>query len=143
MPALVYRRLRGVAVLLLLGGLGVGCQQSPTSPEDASESYTQLVQVAVAQTEGRPDTTLFWLRNTRVARARTLMLDLGIDQLRYDRPSDALCVWSGEGLWPASGFATAPTSGAFPPDSVGRLCNIEGTCTSTPVTDRWMRFECR
>lgn len=130
------------AGLLVVALLGIGCQRGPTPPPEAPEPYTQLVQVTVAQAKGHPDTTLFWLRNTRVATARTLMLDLGIDQLRYERPADALCVWSGEGLWPAYGYATAPASGAFPPDSVGRLCNIEGTCTARPVTDRWVGFRC-
>jgi len=142
MPVPVYRWSRALAVLVAVGVVGLGCQDGPVPPDEAPRQYTRLVQVAAAQAKGRPDTTLFWLRNTRVATARTLMLDLDIDQLRYDRPADALCVWSGEGLWPAYGYATAPASGAFPPDSVGSLCNIEGTCTARPVTGRWVGFRC-
>lgn len=131
----------GLAALVLAVGLA-GCQ-SPASPSEAPARYDQLVQQAIAQAEGRPDTSFFWLRNTGEAQARSLMLDLGVDYLRYDRAADALCVWSGEGLWPARGYVTAPVSRAVPRDSVGILCNIEGTCTAEPVNDIWLRFECK
>lgn len=121
--------------------LMLGCQSS-TSPADAPDQYSQLVQRAVAQAEGRPDTSFFWLTNTGDPRARTLMLDLGLEYLRYDRSADALCVWSGEGLQPAEGYATGPSGGRLSPDSVGLHCNIEGTCTGAAVTDRWIRFRC-
>jgi len=127
------------AVLL---GLAVAACDSPTPPGEAPAQYNQLVQVVVSEAKARSDTSLFWLRNTGTAQGRTLMLDLGIDQLRYDRGADALCVWSGEGLWPAYGFVTAPSTGTISVDSVGALCNIEGTCTAEPSTDRWWRFEC-
>lgn len=130
-----------LACVVMLGLGAVACS-SPTPPGEAPAQYNRLVQVVVSQAEARPDTSFFWLRNTGTAEGRTLMLDLGIDQLRYDRGADALCVWSGEGLWPASGFVTAPSTGTIPVDSVGALCNIEGTCTAEPSTDRWWRFEC-
>jgi hypothetical protein len=127
---------------VLLLGLGTAACGSPTPPGEAPAQYNQLVQVVVSQAEARADTSFFWLRNTGNAQGRTLMLDLGIDQLRYDRGADVLCVWSGEGLWPAYGFVTAPSSNTISPDSVGTLCNIEGTCTAEQSTDRWWRFEC-
>ena len=128
-------------VLLLLGGSGVGCK-APTPPTEAPSAYDQLVQQALAQAEARPDTSFFWLRNSGNAQARSLMLDLGVDYLRYDRGADILCVWSGEGLWPARGYVTAPSSGRIPADSVGMLCNIEGTCDSEIITEKWSRFRC-
>jgi hypothetical protein len=131
-----------VSVLLVVLAVGlVGCE-APTSPADASGPYNQLVQVTVSRAEARADTSLFWLRNTGPPQARTLMVDLGIDNLRYDREADALCVWSGEGLWPARGFVTAPSGGTVPSDSVGAHCNIEGDCTAAKSTEQWWRFEC-
>jgi hypothetical protein len=139
-PVLRSGRGRLLAVLLLLA-VGTGCQ-APTPPSDASGQYDQLVQQAIAEARAQADTSLFWLRNTGNAQARSLMLELGVDYLRYDRASDVLCVWSGEGLWPARGYVTAPAAGAVPTDSVGMLCNIEGACTVEPATDRWGRFRC-
>lgn len=130
-----------LVVIVLAVGIVTGCQ-SPTPPSKASSAYDQLVQQAIAQAEARPDTAFFWLTNTSDARARTLMLDLGLDYLRYDRAADLLCVWTGEGLWPARGYVTAPASNRVPADSVGRLCNIEGTCSVETVSDRWSRFRC-
>jgi hypothetical protein len=100
------------------------------------------VQQAIAEAEARPDTAFFWLSNTGNAQARSLMLDLGLDYLRYDRGGDLLCVWTGEGLWPARGYVTAPVSNRVPADSVGILCNIEGTCSVEQVSERWCRFRC-
>jgi hypothetical protein len=130
-----------VLVALLVGASGMGCR-GPTPPTEAPSAYDQLVQQALAQAEARPDTSFFWLRNTGNARARSLMLDLGVDYLRYDREADILCAWSGEGLWPARGYVTAPSSGRIPGDSIGALCNIEGTCTAEAVSEKWSRFRC-
>ena len=135
------RALWFVTVVLLMGGSGMGCQ-APTPPTEASTSYNQLVQQALAEAEARPDTSFFWLSNTGNAQARSLMLDLGLDYLRYDREGDLLCVWTGEGLWPARGYVTAPVSNRVPADSVGILCNIEGACLVEAVSDRWSRFSC-
>lgn len=132
------QRLLGLALIILFG---MGCD-SLRSPTDAPKKYDQLVRQALAQAEAHPDTSFFWLRNTRNARARSLMLELGADYLRYDRAADVLCVWTGEGLWPARGYVTAPVSGTVPADSVGRLCNIEGSCTVESFTHRWSRFRC-
>lgn len=131
-------------LLLLLGSLiiGVGCESSLTPPSEAPQKYDQLVQQAIAEAEAQPDTSFFWLRNTRNPQARSLMLELGVDYLRYDRGADVLCAWTGEGLWPARGYVTAPASGTVPVDSVGLLCNIEGTCAAEAETDRWSRFRC-
>lgn len=128
--------------LVIASVLLAGCGESIVSPSEAPRAYDRLVQQAVAQAEARPDTSFFWLRNTRNAEARTLMLDLGVDYLRYDRKADVLCTWTGEGLWPARGYATAPESGTLSPDSVGQLCNIEGTCQVRSETDAWIRFRC-
>jgi hypothetical protein len=128
-------------VVSLLATFAVGCEP-PTPPAEAPQKYDRLMRHALAQAEARADTTLFWLRNTGHAPARSLMLDLGVDYLRYDRTSDVLCVWTGEGLRPARGYVAAPASGAVPTDSVGRRCNIEGTCTAEPVTETWSRFRC-
>lgn len=131
--------LNGVACTALL--LLMGCQ-SPTSPSEAPAQYDRLVQRALAQAEARPDTSFFWLSNTGDARARSLMLDLGIDYLRYDRGADVVCLWTGEGLWPARGYVTAPEAGHALTDSVGLLCDIEGSCTVEQVTVTWSRFRC-
>jgi len=140
--AFVFRRATswGIGAVLLTGIL-VGCG-SPTSPSEAPQTYDRLVQVAAAQAEGRPDTSFFWLTNTGVTSARTLMLDLGVDYVRYDRSADVLCAWAGEGLQPARGYVTDLSSGPVPADSVGDLCDIEGTCVAEPVTDRWTSFQC-
>ncbi|MFB6249799.1 MAG: hypothetical protein ABEL97_14655 [Salinibacter sp.] len=129
-----------VAVIFGVALLG-GCEP-PASPTEAPRQYDQLVRRALAQSKAQADSSLFWLRNTGNARARSLMLDLGVDYLRYNRGDDVLCVWSGEGLWPARGYATAPAAETALTDSIGTLCNIEGTCTVEPTTMRWARFEC-
>lgn len=129
-----------VAVVCLLV-VATGCEP-PTPPSEATGAYDRLVQQAVAEAKARGDTTLFWLRNTGNAQARTAMLDLGIDYLRYDRAAGVVCVWSGEGLWPARGYLSATESDAVPTDSVGARCNIEGTCTAEVVSERWARFRC-
>lgn len=131
--------LNGVACTALL--LFIGCQ-SPTSPSEAPAQYDQLVQRALAQAEARPDTSFFWLSNTGDPQARSLMLDLGIDYLRYDRGADVVCLWTGEGLWPARGYVTAPEAGKARTDSVGLLCDIEGSCSVQPVTETWSQFRC-
>ncbi|MFO8098840.1 MAG: hypothetical protein R6T83_04370 [Salinibacter sp.] len=133
-------RARFLIAGLLLGGL-VGCQD-PTPPDTAPDAYNQLVQVAVSEAEAQTDTTLFWLRNTGTAQGRTLMLELDVDYLRYTRAEDALCVWSGEGLWPARGYVTSPEAGTVPDDSVGVLCNIEGECAAEQHSERWWEFQC-
>lgn len=131
-----------VLAVLLIGGSTAGCP-SPTPPARAPQQYDRLVKTALAQARARADTSLFWLRNTGPAPARSLMLDLGVDYLRYDRGADVLCVWTGEGLWPARGYVTAPAAGRAPTDGVGRRCNIEGTCTVAAAAPPWGRFECR
>ena len=128
-------------VVLLVASSSTGCR-APTPPTEAPSAYDQLVQQVLAQAEARADTSFFWLRNTGNAQARSLMLDLGVDCLRYDRGADILCAWSGEGLWPARGYVTAPSSGRIPSDSIGVLCNIEGTCTAEVVSEKWSRFRC-
>lgn len=128
-------------VFLLVLSLLVGCQ-APTPPTEAPHQYSHLVRVTVAQAKARPDTAVFWLRNSGPAKARTLMIDLGIDYLRYDRGDDLLCVWSGEGVSPAIGYVTAPSSGTAPTDSVGRHCNIEGSCSTSIASEEWARFRC-
>lgn len=131
----------GVTCASFLVLLLIGCE-SPTPPSKASTQYDQLVQRALVKAEARPDTAFFWLSNTGDTQARSLMLDLGVDYLRYDRSADVLCLWTGEGLWPAHGYVTAPESGAAPTDSVGPLCNIEGTCSVETVTETWSQFRC-
>ena len=135
------RQLAPLALFIVLGSL-LGCEP-PTSPAEAPQQYDQLVQQAIAQAEARRDTTLFWLRNTGNAQARSLMLELGLDYLRYDRKRDVLCVWAGEGLQSARGYVTSLSSGTVPADSVGLLCDIEGRCSAEPVTERWSRFRCQ
>lgn len=133
----------GLLVAVICGiGLLTGCEP-PTSPTEAPRQYDQLVRQALAQSKAQSDSSLFWLRNTGNAQARSLMLDLGVDYLRYDRGADVLCVWSGEGLWPARGYVTAPVAETAPTDSIGALCNIEGTCAAEATTMRWARFECK
>lgn len=129
-------------LLIVLVGLGTGCEP-PTSPEEAPQQYEELLQVTTAATEARPDTSIFWLQNTGPARARTLMLDLEINALHYDRAKGVLCVWNGEGLTPARGYVTALPAATPQTDSVGVLCNIEGDCSASALTDTWAQFRCR
>lgn len=131
-----------VSALVVALAVFMGCNESMTPPAEAPQRYDQLVQQAIAQAEARPDTSFFWLSNTRNAEARSLMIDLGVDYLRYDRRADVLCMWTGEGLWPARGYATAPVSGSLARDSVGRLCNIEGTCRADSASGAWVQFRC-
>ncbi|MFB6232221.1 MAG: hypothetical protein ABEL04_13815 [Salinibacter sp.] len=142
MSALIAERRLVLPVLLVLVGLAAGCEP-PTPPGEASRQYDELMQVAAAEAKGRTDTSFFWLPNAGSARARTLMLDLGIDYLHYDRRQGVLCVWNGEGLWPARGYVTALPAATPQTDSVGTLCNIEGECIASAVTETWAQFECR
>ena len=136
---------RGWQGLLALGMalLLVGCGEGITPPAEAPSRYDQLVRLAVAETEARADTSLFWLRNTGPAQARSLMIGLGVNYLRYDRGTGVLCAWQGEGLWPARGYVTAPASDAAPTDSIGIRCNIEGQCSTSAPTDGWTPFTCQ
>jgi len=118
-----------------------GCQ-SPTSPAEAPREYDRLVGQALAQAQARPDTAFFWFTNTGTDQARSLMLKLGVDYLRYDRGADVLCIWTGEWIRPAQGYATAPASDRIPVDSLATLCNLEGTCAVDSVTTTWSRFQC-
>lgn len=122
--------------------MGTGCEP-PTPPDEAGAQYSELLQIAASEAEVRPDTSFFWLRNTGNARARTLMLDLGIDYLYYDRGRGVLCVWSGEGLWPARGYVTALPEATPLTDSVGVRCDIEGDCSANVVSDQWAQFRCQ
>lgn len=101
------------------------------------------MQLAASEAEANPDTSFFWLRNTGHARARSLMLDLGVDFLKYDRKKGVLCLWTGEGLRPAQGYVTMIPSARPPTDSVGLLCDIEGECASSVLTETWTQFRCR
>lgn len=132
-----------VLLLVAIGitGLLMG-YESMTSPVQAPDKYQELMQVAAAQGQARPDTSFFWLRNTGNARGRSLMLELGINYLHYDRRNGVLCAWSGEGLWSARGYVTSVPAGRPQTDSVGVLCDIEGECTATAVTETWAQFEC-
>jgi len=126
---------------LLVGTLVMGCQ-SPSTAATATKKYDQLVRQALAQAQARPDTSFFWLTNTGTPEARSLMLDLGIDYLRYDREADVLCVWAGGWVQPAEGYVTAPTSNQIPADSVAALCTVEGPCSVDSVMEDWSRFQC-
>jgi len=130
--------LLAAACLLLVA---TGCEP-PTPPSEATGTYDRLVQQALAEAKARGDTTLFWLRNTGNAQARTAMLDLGVDYLRYDRGAGVVCVWSGEGLWPARGYVTTTETDTVPTTAVGSLCNIEGTCAAEEISERWAQFRC-
>jgi len=136
--------LRGWQVLPILWGaaLLVGCGDGITPPSEAPAQYDQLVRLAVAETEARPDTSLFWLRNTGPAQARSLMVGLGVNYLRYDRATGVLCVWRGEGIRPAHGYGTTPSAERAPTDSIGVRCNIEGQCSTSAPTGGWTPFTC-
>lgn len=129
-------------LLVVLASAATGCEP-PTPPSEASRQYDELMQVAAAEAEARPDTSFFWLRNSGSARSRALMLDLGIDYLYYDRGTGVLCLWNGEGLWPARGYVTALPSATPQTDSVGPLCDIEGECSASALTDTWAQFRCQ
>lgn len=134
-------RLSFAAALVIVMGVGVGCEP-PTPPTEAPRQYDQLIRVAAAQAKARPDTSFFWFRNTRNAQGRSLMLDLGVDFLYFNRAEGVLCVWNGEGLWPARGYVTMLPDAKPLTDSVGGTCNIDGTCSSSPLTETWAQFRC-
>lgn len=146
MEAILFSFNSGASRILLVAAVGItgllmGCE-SMTSPVEAPNKYQELMQVAAAQGQARPDTSFFWLRNAGNARGRSLMIELGINYLHYDRRNGVLCMWSGEGLWPARGYVTSVPAGRPQTDSVGVLCDIEGECTATAVTETWAQFEC-
>lgn len=137
----VRRFWRSVLVVALIGGSGVGCQ-SPTPPSKATATYDRLVREALAQAKARPDTSLFWFTNTGTEVARSLMIDLQVDYLRYDRRADVFCVWTGGTLRPVQGYVTAPVSNEIPADSIAALCTVDGPCSTESVTENWSRFRC-
>ena len=124
------------AVLLM------GCGEE-TSPETHPEKYDQLVRIAEAEARAGEDSTFLWLRNVEIDRARRLMLDLGLDFVRYDRPDGVICAWRGGGLNYARGFAHRMPGTTTPTDSIGEACFRSGPCQETPIKGRWTRWTCR
>lgn len=131
-------------VTLLFVCLGTaGCQPGPTSPVEAPGAYTQLVRLASAESRAASDSTFLWLRNTDPPRARTLMLDLGLDYVRYDETTGVLCAWAGGGMDAARGYIfRLRDTLAVPPDSLGEACYRSGGCSESRLTDEWTAFRC-
>ena len=129
--------------VLLMSGWLVGCRTRPTPPTDAPDPYTTLVQLASAEAREASDSTFLWLRNTDPPRARTLMLELGLDYVRYDETRGVLCAWAGGGMDAAHGYVfRLSDSLAVPADSLGDACYRSGGCSETPLTDDWTAFRC-
>lgn len=132
------------ALASLLAGLLVvttGCQ-GPTSPADNPNAYRRLVELASADARAREDSTFLWLRNPQNAEAQSLMIDLGLDYVRYDRIDGVVCAWAGGGVGPARGFVFRLPNATVPTDSLGEVCYRYDTCGEEPVTEDWTRFWC-
>jgi hypothetical protein len=121
--------------------LGVGCQ-GPTRPDENPDAYRRLVQLAGAEARSRGDSTFLWLRNPQNAEARSLMLDLGLDYVRYDRVDGVVCAWAGGGMGPARGFVYRLPGAALPTDSLGESCYRYDTCGEESIPGDWTRFWC-
>lgn len=118
-----------------------GCQV-PTPPTEASESYERLVRLSAAEAQARSDSTFLWLRNNETPAARRLMLDLGLDYVRYDRRVGVICLWSGGGFGPAVGYGYRMPEAGIPVDSTGDVCYREGSCEVQVLEDPWVQFRC-
>lgn len=130
----------------MVGGLVAvsiaGCQE-PTPPPEASESYDRLVRLSAAEARARGDSSFLWLRNNETPEARSLMLELGLDYVRYDRNVGLVCLWSGGGFGPAVGYGYRLPESDVPLDSIGGLCYQEETCGVTALEeDPWVHFQC-
>ncbi len=130
-----------VALSTILLALSTGCS-SPTRPADNPDAYRRLMQLAGAEARSRGDSTFLWLRNPQNAEARSLMLDLGLDYVRYDRVDGVVCAWAGGGMGPAKGFVYRLPGGTVPTDSLGEACYRYDTCREEPAADGWIRFRC-
>jgi hypothetical protein len=135
--------MRAILVLLAaaVGVVSVGCG-GPTGPDANPEAYQRLVQLAGAESRAQEDSTFLWLRNVPNAEARSLMLDLGLDYVRYDRIDGVVCAWAGGGMGPARGFVYRLPGATVPIDSLGETCYRYDTCGEERVTDTWTRFWC-
>ena len=133
------------AVLVFLSAtvlvLSAGCG-GPAGPDTHPEAYRRLVQLAGAESRAQEDSTFLWLRNAPHAEVRSIMLDLGLDYVRYDRVDGVVCAWAGGGMGPARGFAFRLPGASVPTDSIGETCYRYDTCGEEPVTDAWTRFWC-
>lgn len=133
-------------VLFIVGGLVAlslsGCQ-APTPPTDSSGSYDRLVRLTAAEARARNDSTFLWLRNNQTPEARRLMLDLGLDFVRYDRDAGVICMWSGGGIGPAVGYGYRMPDRRMPVDSIGEVCYRQGSCEVNELeVDPWVQFRC-
>lgn len=131
---------------IIVGGLVVlslsGCQ-TPTPPTEESGSYDRLVRLTAAEARARSDSTFLWLRNNETPEARRLMLDLGLDYVRYNRDARVICMWSGGGLGPAVGYGYRMPEHRMPVDSMGVVCYRHGSSEVNELEgDPWVHFRC-
>lgn len=134
--------MRAVLAAILTGLLVAAACRGPTSPAEKPDAYGRLVQLAGAEARSRGDSTFLWLRNPQNAEAQSLMLDLGLDYVRYDRVDGVVCAWTGGGVGPAKGFVYRLPDATLPTDSLGEACYRYDTCGEEPVADGWTRFWC-
>lgn len=132
----------GMVVAVILGWLLVACEPRD-SPGSAPAQYASLLQVVEAEARAREDTTVLWMRNADNPRLRSLMLDLGLDFVRYNQPAGLICAWRGGGMGNANGFAH-PIAGRppVPQDSVGERCYRTGPCSESSAAGEWTQWTC-
>jgi len=132
----------GIAFAVTLCWLLVACEPRDT-PRTEPGKYASLLQIVEAEARAREDTTVLWMRNADNPRLRSLMLDLGLDFVRYNQPAGLICAWRGGGMSKARGFAH-PIAGRppVPPDSIGDRCYRTGPCSESLADGEWTQWTC-
>jgi len=131
-----------ILCLVVVSGLLFGCRERHT-PMTHPEQYNNLLQQVEAHARVREDSTMLILRNTENAQIRSLMLELGVDYVRYSRERGLVCTWHGGGMDRARGFAhRVPGPPPVPVDSVGERCYRNHPCTESATPTDWVRWEC-
>ena len=126
----------------LLSLVLLSCRERHT-PTTHPKQYNSLLQQVAAEARAREDSSMLLLRNTDNKRIRALMLDLGVDYIRYNRERGLVCTWHGGGMDRARGFAyRIPGPPPAPLDSVGERCYRSASCTESETETEWVRWEC-
>ncbi len=126
----------------LLSLVLLSCRDRHT-PTTHSAQYSSLLQHVAAEARTREDSSMLLLRNTDNERIRALMLDLGVDYVRYNRQRGLVCTWHGGGMDRARGFAyRLPGPPPAPLDSIGERCYRAEQCTESKTETEWVRWDC-
>lgn len=126
----------------LLSLVLLSCRERHT-PSTHPGEYNTLLQQVEAEARVREDSSMLMLRNTDNERIRALMLELGVDYIRYNRERGLVCTWHGGGMDRARGFAyRIPGAPPAPVDSIGERCYRTEPCTERETETEWVRWEC-